>query len=382
MIHRPNNQAVSDYFAATNIPSQSRLKLLLKGVDAYNNVQGDTEAEVLFYEEKQHFILGQAAELKVQQGSAEFDKLYYMSDKEKPSDTLMSIYQQLFDMQLRVHDEFTTIPNIVTPEGILNPFTKEDLLTCINSHNYYPKWGEEARLKSVLKGYEYYEELQNSFGKQTLSLDEATITNAVSHTWLHNSRTKRYFQDLPGIDFFYQLPIYCTIMGVEVKCLIDILEVNHNEKYIQVNDLKTLSGFTIEFPNSLRKLRYDFQGCFYTLCVLEWMKGYEPFKDYKIKLPNFIVETTKLGKQGNPLIYTMTEDLMENAYYGRAIETTSVYWDNRNMENRSKIIANKFGGVIQALNIYKWHLQFGFQYDKVVGENKGHLLLTWEGIQS
>lgn len=380
MIIKPNKTEVQRYFDDPAI-NQSRLKLLPKGVDYFNSVQDETESEVMFYEEKTHFILGHAAEMKLQNGIQEFMDTYHMSDIIKPSDKLMSITQQFFDLQSRMKEPFESFP-LLTDEGS----SKKDLASCIEFHEYYPKWSMEVKINKIRNECEdYYNDLIKAFGKQIIDLDEAVIIDSIVNSLQQSPRTSRFFNEDESsnefIDYYYQLPIYFIYLGVECKVLIDILEVNHQKKTLRVIDIKTLGDFTLRFPSSLRKFRYDFQVAFYTIGVYRWQMTIPEISDYKIFNPQFIVETTKPGYQGNPILFECSDQLIDIALYGRELFSTSEHFDDRNMLIRQDIQTSKLFGVIGTIHLYKWHLENGFEVDKVIREaNNKSISLDWEGL--
>lgn len=380
MIYRPDKQKIEDYFASPAM-NQSRLKLLPKGVDYFNIAKNETESEVMFYEERTHFILGQAAELKLQQGNEEFQSTYHMSDIKKPSDKLLSITQQIFDLQSRIKQPDEPFP-LLTDSSL-----EEDIISAINFHQYYPKWTMPVKIARIKTDcVDYYNDLIKAYGKQILDLDEITIINAIVDSLQENERTRDYFIDRREgslIDYIYQHPIYFTYQEMDFKVLIDILEVNHIHRTLKVFDIKTLGDYTIRFPSSMRKFRYDFQVAFYTLAVNQWKKNNPAYKSYTILNPAFIVETTKFAYQGNPLIFECSDQLIDIALYGRKLFSTSEHYDDRNILTSQPIQTSELYGILDTIKLYKWHLENGFEIDKVVRENDVKhkpLLLDWEGV--
>lgn len=379
MIFRPNQDAINDYFGSPII-SQSRLKLLPKGVESFNNIKSDTDAEIMFYEEKSYFLIGQAAELKAQQGIEIFQNNYHCSEVPKPSDKVLSIISQIFDIQARTKEPSEPFPLLSSDEIYY------DIKHAIEYHEYYPKWGMDVKVNKIkLEGESYYNDLIVAFGKQILSLDETTIVNSIVNSWTTNNRMAHYFQEIEGIDIYYQLPIYFEYLGIEFKALIDILEVNHNAKTIKVIDLKTFGGYTINFPSSVRKFRYDFQVAFYCLAANWWKKNARAgiLSEYKILNPEFVVESTKPGCQGNPLVFTVSNSLMNIALFGRKLFSKGEYVDDRNMTIKDEIQTHELYGIIDTVNLYRWHSENGFEKDQKVhvadSANKS-LRLDWEGV--
>lgn len=387
MITRPNKEEVENYFTHPAM-NQSRLKLLAKGVNVFNATQDETDAEVMFYEEKTHFILGHAAELKLQNGVEEFNNTYHMSNVKKPSDTLMSIAQQVFDIQSRTKepDESFQLLNGGDNIDTTADAIEHTIIDAISFHNYQPNWKMDTKVaKIITECNNYYNDLIASYGKQILDLNEISVINAIVQSLQENERTSLFFHDFregSPIDYYYQLPIYFIYLGVEFKILIDILEVNHALRTLRVIDIKTLGDYCINFPKSVRQFRYDFQVAFYTLGVNKWKKT-NSLQDYKILNPAFIVETTKPGKQGNPLIFECSESLLDIALYGRRLYQLSQHTDHDGATRETPIQTNKIYGIMEIVNLYKWHLENGFEVDKPVREadvKRQALTLNWEGI--
>jgi hypothetical protein len=380
MIYKPNQQAIDDYFAS-NIISQSKLKLLPKGISVFNDIKSDTDAEVMFYEEKSYFLIGQGAELKIQQGSQVFNNTYHLSEVSKPSDKILSMVQQIFDLQGRVKEPTDPFPLLCNVHA-------DDIMAAITLHEYQANWKAETKIaKIITDGTAYYNDLIKSYGKQILDLDEATVINSITDSWKENPRTYMFFDheysEKNYIDYHYQFPIYFEYMGVQFKALLDILEVDHKNKTLRPLDLKTLGGTTISFPSSLRKLRYDFQGAFYCLATSQFKRQVLNFNNYRVLKPEFIVETTKLGQQGIPLIYELSDSLMDIALFGRKLYSSGEHYDDRNMLTRQDVQTSEIYGIHDTIELYKWHLENGFDTDRVVKEadsKNRRLLLNWEGI--
>ena len=141
--------------------------------------------------------------------------------------------------------------------------------------------------------------------------------------------------------------------------------VNHRNKTIQPIDIKTMGDYTINFPTSFFRRRYDIQAAFYTEAIMSSDRLNE-YSKYTILPFKFIVESTiDIGK---PLVFTCSDDILDRGKYGTPIEKIN------------KHILRGKDGFVQALKLYKWHLENGFEEDKVVVENEGNLLLDLQGI--
>lgn len=383
MIYRNSKEKIEEYFQKTDVIGQSRLKLLPLGVDVFNQYENEVESD-LYFEEKTHFILGSGVDVKLTGYLGAFFDHYYVMDCKKPSDKILSIIQMVFDAHQRTKPE--NEPYMVLTDDNL----KEALIMAIDFHTYQPKWKPETRLSKIIEeGEAYYGSLIESMGKQILSLDEFEIINSIVDSILADETCGKYFKvpdEDKNLDVYFQKIIEFEIMGVPYHALLDMLVINHQSKTLQVIDIKTLADYTMMFPTSMRKRRYDFQVYFYTLAVAYMVNRISAFKDYTILEPAFIVETTKPNAQGRPLFFQCTPELKSVAQWGRVnlsmtkelVKPTHHQISNLEFMGRP---AHKIWGIMETVELHRWYLEHGFEKDKVVVETNNCLKLNWEGIE-
>lgn len=347
--------------------SQSKLKLLLLDPQLFNT---DIEPD-LFFEEKEHFIIGSAVDCKLTTPQ-NWDTTYYVSDLEnKPTDVIKKILHKLFE-ELK---EVFSVENIHP----LN-FTsyRPMILTCCNLLNYYPNLLDDTRINKVLEHYEYWELLKNSDGKQILSVKEQTIIDAVVMSLKTNEITSKYFTESRYIEIVYQKDIYFKYNNVECKALLDMVIVDHMNETIQPIDIKTIGDYTINFPKSLRKRRYDIQAAFYTEAIKKEMN----MVNYKILPFKFIVESTV--KVGNPLVYTCDKTLLEMGKSGReTMYSKATIFDESGQVSPEEMYVHrieKINGFEQLIELYKYYTEKGFSKSKIINDNNSELTLDWSGI--
>ena len=82
MIYTTPQSEVDAYFESTAI-SNSKLKLILKGMEEYNKVEW--EEKKLYYEEKGFMIVGNGVDVLLTQGKESFKEQFYVSTAEKPA---------------------------------------------------------------------------------------------------------------------------------------------------------------------------------------------------------------------------------------------------------------------------------------------------------
>jgi hypothetical protein len=375
MIRYGNPQEVEDYFANEAV-SQSYLKTLLKGVDYL----GEDEKK-MYYEEKGHFIIGSAVDVWLTQGKENFDLQYFVFEGIKPSDTLMSIAQQVFDSACFDDN---------APEGDMHQYSSY-VLEAIEAHNYQPNWKEDTRINKVMEGcFTYFEQLKLAFGKQILSSIEMQLVYNIVMSLQSGRFTNLYFKDSKDIDIYYQTPIYFEVEGVPCKALIDMLIVNRADKTISPIDIKTIGNNVKEFPHAVKNRGYNIQGSFYTQALLELLIGnatstieMKLTSEYVILDFKFLVETTVYKTNaitgetkyntGKPLCYVLSSAQNMLGKYGRPALTQDVAIVGGIYS--FPITYQPIKGFYDAINLYKWHLENGFEYDKEAIESNGVTLL-------
>ena len=234
---------VEDYYINPAI-SQSQLKLLL-GPDSsiFNTIQEPD----LYFEEKKHFIIGNGVDIQLTRPIEEFNQKFHISNlQNKPSDTIKSIVNQVYD---RVKE---TYPNIETIQNYNNA-----ILDACNDHNYQPNWKTETRIAKIIEAWEYWEDLKQAEGKVVLSQEENDLISQIVMSIRTNPTTNKYFETSKDVEILDQLAIYFSYCDIDCKALLDRVIVDHKNKTIQPIDFKTMGDQTLYFPKSLRQRRYD-----------------------------------------------------------------------------------------------------------------------------
>ena len=359
MIHRTSRDTVEKYRELESI-SQSRLKLLMAGVGVYNN----TEPEEKYYSEKEHFIIGSAVDTLITMGADACKEEYYVSQLEnKPSATIMSIVKEVYDI-ISSESSYVEANADFASENI---YFRDTILHVADKQEFQKRWKDETRYKKIVEqGQEYWNDLMQSEGRQILSLEQFTLIKTISDSILNHHYIEKYFQDAEHLDIFYQLPLQFMYEGISCKALLDMVIVDHHNKTIQPIDIKTMGDYATNFPISFRRRRYDIQAAFYTEAIAYDYTGWNTFKDYTILPFKFIVESTI--NPGTPLLYKCSKEVLDKGKYGIPAERIG------------KHVFRKQDGFHQAMKLYKWHLENGFEVDKHVAVNEGNLLLGLEGI--
>ena len=235
---------VEEYYTNPAI-SQSKLKLLLgPNPNIFNTIQ---EPE-LYFEEKKHFLIGDAVDIQLTRSMEEFNQKFHISNlQNKPSDTIKSIVNQVYDHVREIYGrEIQTIDRYA-----------DAILDACNDHNYQSRWIDNTRISKVVEAWEYWEDLKSAEGKTVLSSEENDLISQIVMSIRTSPNTSKYFQTNKDVEVLYQLAIYFPCQEVDCKALLDMVVINHKEKTIQPIDIKTMGDQSIYFPKSLRQRRYD-----------------------------------------------------------------------------------------------------------------------------
>lgn len=365
-------EEVDAYRESTTL-NQSTLKELQHGVDNFLKVMEKRKEEdpnVI----KPHFIFGSAVDTLLTGTKEDFKALFYISNLSKsPSEMELKILSKVFEQ----------VDAFGPPDknfGHLMDY-KFYIESAIETFNWQPNWKLETRINKIIEiGSEYFQELIDSYGKTIITLDLYEKIKLTADSLKNNPRTSKYFKPIvsenPDTRFVtaFQFPVYFTIEGIECKALLDMLIVeicNKTNKVVSLEpiDIKTMSGFTIDFPKSVKSFRYDIQAAWYTFAISVKTAVFpnkfpELSDEVDIKPFKFIVESST--NPGKPLIFIVSPNLLKTGFFGQMNPTTG-----------KKI----YKGFEDLLSIYKYHSENGWEEDKVVTDNDGVLSLGWGEIE-
>lgn len=192
-----------------------------------------------------------------------------------------------------IKDIFNTVGTEVVE---LEEVDRSLVFKCIQSAEYQPGWKEDTRVNKVIEqGAEYYKILQ--LGEIKTLITQQVYNNAVQcvDTLKSSLVTKDYFNYNPftdaGIEKLFQLKFRSDTVSQygAVRCMFDLIIVDHNNKTIRPNDLKTTGKDEHEFYKSFIDWKYYLQGTMYTAILQDVISKDEYFKDFTILPYEFIV---------------------------------------------------------------------------------------------
>lgn len=173
-----------------------------------------------------------------------------------------------------------TIVNII--DMILLSSDSEDLdqlddqiLEACNYYQYQPRYKPETKLAKVKEeGTEYFNFRKTTGNKVVVGPDMWLLAEEMKEALLNDRYTKYIFEEDPKLEAHYQFVATGEIEGELCKGKLDRIVINHEEKIIDIYDIKTTSDSINAFKTSYLKYRYDIQGEFYKKLVEQMYPGY------------------------------------------------------------------------------------------------------------
>ena len=277
---------------------------------------------------------------------------YFFADFPNVTDTIQKIVKSAFSM---FGEQYRNLESI--------PF--EGMVTLVDYYEYYTNWKPETRVKDIIKkGDEYYQLLFISEGKPVISSEEKEKAEACVSTLRTHPFTKDMFESNPfdeNIEKHFQLKFLLKeeqsplLKGLgDIRCMFDLIIVDHKNKTIAPCDLKTTGKDESEFKDSFLMWRYDIQTTMYSYILKTLIDLDEYFKDFTVLPFSFIV----INKNNrSPLIWVYKENLTICDKIDKVSGITYKSW-------------------LSLLTELIWYLDTqNYEYPKEAYENKGILLI-------
>lgn len=232
------------------------------------------------YDKKESDALtfGSMVDTIITEGMEKFQEKFAVADFKIPSDSIKEVIDYL--LETRTEEVFEDIPDDIILE------------TC-NLKEYQTRYKEETRLSKIKSEGEVYYNTVRQIGNRTVVSDDvyqevlAVVGALKGHT--QTSKYLQHTQEGSNIEFLYQQKFSTNLDGLDVRCMFDLLIVNHTKKIIIPIDLKTSSMLEYDFPKKYLENRYDLQSRLYCRILKNIIKDDEYFKDFKISNFRFMV---------------------------------------------------------------------------------------------
>lgn len=213
-------------------------------------------------------------------GEEAFNQRFFAATYPEVGDAMMKVIQLLFGEFHQTHQELSSIPDA-------------EVIGFASQCNYQNNWKPETRAKVIKeKGAEYYNMLLLAAGKEVVTSEDRQAAYDCVDLLRTSPRTKEYFQaDNPFEDKerLYQLKFKGTYNGIPLRCMADLIIVDHKNKKIIPCDLKTSFKPEYRFYKSFVEWCYWIQAQLYWYIIRQNLDADDYFKDFELEDYRFIV---------------------------------------------------------------------------------------------
>lgn len=208
-----------------------------------------------------------------------FDDRFIICSFPPLSDTLISITKALYASYGGANRSISTIKDTFINEIAL-------------SNGYYsnPKYAN-YRAKKVKEECEIYYSLLSVAGNKTVvTQEDYDDANECATELRTNPLTQMYFTVFEDdeLEIVSQLKFRSNYYGIPVRCMFDVIVVDHKNKDIYPIDLKTTGHPEEEFEGSFAKWRYDIQAGLYSYILKSVITRDPYFRDFNIREYQFV----------------------------------------------------------------------------------------------
>jgi hypothetical protein len=213
-----------------------------------------------------------------------FNEEYVVYDENKPTATL----GLLCDIIL---NNYIEIPDV------------NEVLNIVNKNSYWSKYKEDTKIANfnIPEFWDYLKIKFETKDKKIVTKEEYTKAKESVDIFLNHEYTKGIFNN--NLENHYQYKIKFKYKNFTFKGILDKLTIDHTNKKVYMEDIKTGAPKSLEFMESFIKYRYYLQECVYSLAFEHICKELN-LVDYKLMPFKFIY----LSRTENfPLIYQVSE---------------------------------------------------------------------------
>lgn len=161
-----------------------------------------------------------------------------------------------------------------------------DVINAAETARYQPNWKPYTRYDKIAKYADYYDTIKS--GKKLVSKADWEDAMAMYKVFREDEYLKGIFgtKNTKDVEYLYQVQ-FCVPWVIEgetvnVKCMFDLLVVDHKKKEILPVDLKTSSMPAYDFAEHFVKMRYDIQSQLYSDVLKKTIDGIPEYYDYLV----------------------------------------------------------------------------------------------------
>lgn len=273
-------------------------------------------------------------------GSNEFNKKYIVINENKPSATLGSLCDIILD-------NYVELP------------PKEKVLEIIKHNNYWSRTKNEEKLIACYDIPEFWNYLKHKFetkDKIVISNDEFNKAKNSVNILINHKFTRDYFKNYKDVEHYYQIDFKIKYRKFNFRGILDKMTIDHRNKKVYFEDIKTGEPKSNKFMDSFIKYRYYFQGYLYQQ-AFEYLSKIYNFEDYELQPFRFIYISKS---EENPIIFVMSNKWQTAAQKGFVTKTGFEY-----------------RGFDECLDLIYYHWKNKrYDFSKIIDEQQGLLTLT------
>ena len=258
--------------------------------------------------ESPSLLFGSVVDTLVTGTKKEFDEKFIVLDLPKLSDTLLEVVTTLYDRCGMAFKQFKDIDD-------------NTIATIGAECNYYAGDSYKAtRVKKIKESCaEYYNALTSAGDRKVITTENyVDATRCVEA--LKNSKATRwiFYPNTGDVQTYFQLKFKSSYNGIDIRCMADIIVVDHRTKTVYPFDLKTSSKPEYMFYKSFIQWDYYIQAQLYWYIVRNAMDNDDFYKDYKLEEYTFVVVNKNTLC---PLTWVFTDTkASDERHYGKDIK--------------------------------------------------------------
>lgn len=281
--------------------------------------EGFDKLETLFDKvESPSLLFGSVVDTLLTDGYEAFEKLFYVAEFPELTDKVKLIVEALFGEYKSTYNSLNKIPNDI-------------IIAYTESFEYQRNWKPETRAKVIREqGGEYYSLLYLSADKRVISTQLYQDAMECVAQLKSSDATKWYFMDDSpfddSIERCYQLKFKGEYDGIGLRCMADLIIVDHKNKIIYPCDLKTSYKTEWNFYKSFYEWRYFEQAQLYAEIIKQNIANDPYFKDFTVANYRFIVVCNKTK---TPLVWEYKDTFCTtDITYGKQNQYVCRNWRN------------------------------------------------------
>lgn len=183
--------------------------------------------------------------------------------------------------------------------------SQETLVSAIEDTGYSSKYKKLDTQLSHLNEFSEYYDIRRT-GRKVVSSEDMNDALQMATNFKSNPFIQRLFGNPVTTEYIFQLQLVANMnvngRKAKVKCMLDAVAVNHDDKTIQPIDIKTSAMPAYDWPENFLKFRYDIQASLYTSVLRTVVNAHAEYKDYTI-LPFVFCDISRSDKQPVSYVY-------------------------------------------------------------------------------